>query len=81
MKLRRSSGFWAFGAQNVNGAAEQTAQVAKLKVALGENDAGKMAILKAVAERHGAAGKEELRRLASGEASDEERLHVPIIFD
>ena len=44
---------WAFGAQNVYGAAVQSAQVAKLIVALGENDAGMMAILKAVAERHG----------------------------
>ena len=43
-------------------------------VALGENDAGKMVILKAVAERRGVFGKEEFRRLASGEASDEERL-------
>ena len=61
-------GCWAFGAQNVNGAIEQNAQFAKLIGALGENDVGKMAILKAVAERHDVFGTEALRMLASGEA-------------
>ena len=45
-------------------------------MARGENDAGKMAILKAVAERHSVVGMEKLRGLASGEAPDEERLCV-----
>ena len=55
----------------------ENVQVAKLIVALGENEAGKMAILKAIAERHGVVDKEALRKLASGEDSDEERLRVP----
>ena len=70
-------GCWAFGALSIDGAAEQNDQVAKLIEALGENDAGKMAILKAVSERHGVVDKEKLRRLASDEASDGERLHIP----
>ena len=45
-------------------------------VALGENDAGKMAILKAVAERRGVVDEEKLKRLASGDASDDGRLRV-----
>ena len=54
----RGSPEWAFVAQSVDGPPEQNAQVAKLIVALGGNDAGKMAILKAVAERHGVVDKE-----------------------
>jgi hypothetical protein len=55
----------------------ENAQVAKLIVALGDSDSGKMAILKAIAERHGVVDDESLRKLASGEAPDSDRLHVP----
>ena len=37
-------------------------------MALGDSESGKMAILKAIAERHGVADDETLRKLASGEA-------------
>ena len=36
-----------------------------------------MAILKAIAESHGVVDDETLRKLASGEAPDSDRLHVP----
>ena len=70
-------GCWASGSQNIDGAAGQNAQVAKLIVALGGNDAGKMAIQKAVAERHGVVDEEKLKTLALDEASLEERLRIP----
>ena len=68
---------WSFGVQNDSGAVDQNTQVARLTVALGENDVGKMAILKAVAECHGVVDEKKLKRLASGESSPEERLRVP----
>ena len=63
-----------FGAQHID---NENVQVDKLIVALGENEAGKIATLKAIAERRGVVDKEVPRKLAFGEASDEERLHVP----
>ena len=66
-----------FGAQNNSGAVDQSAQVARLIVALGENDSGKMAILKAVAKRHSISDEKELERLVSGKILLEDRLRVP----
>jgi hypothetical protein len=53
------------------------AQVARLIVALGENDKGRMAILKAVAERQGIEEETALQDLISGRAKPEDRLRVP----
>jgi len=56
---------------------DSNVQVAKLIVALGENDKGRMAILKAVAERQGIVGETALQELISGRAKPEDRLRVP----
>ena len=66
-------GCFAFGAQTID---NENVQVAKLCRA-GGDEAGKMAIRKAIAERHGVIDKEAPRKLASGEVSDEERPRVP----
>ena len=50
-------GCCGFSGQHDGHLETQNAQVAKLIVALGENDEGKMAILKAIAERQGITGK------------------------
>ena len=57
--------------------ADQNTQIAKLIVALGEGGEGRMAILKAVAERQGVVGEKALQRLVSGKARPDERLRVP----
>ena len=56
---------------------DQNAQVARLIVALGENDGGKMAILRAIAERQGVTEESALQKLVSGRAHPDERLKVP----
>ena len=65
------------GSSSVGDATDQNSQVARLIVARGENDAGKMAILKAVAEHHGVIEDKMTERLASGRALPEELLRVP----
>ena len=68
---------WSFADSNEGSVESQNAQVAKLIVALGENDEGRMAILRAVAERQGIVGEKALQRLIGGKARPEERLKVP----
>ena len=50
---RKQSSCWAFGTSHTDPATEHNEQVAKLIGALGGSTAGRRAILKAVAERHG----------------------------
>ena len=70
------SSCWAFNDPvDESGLGGQDMQVARLIVALGEDDSGRRAILRAIAENQGITFERELDRLA--DVSADERLLVP----
>ena len=58
------------------GSGEQNVQVARIIVALGEDNSGRRAILLAIADKQGITSDYELGRLADGCA--DERLRIPV---
>ena len=74
------SSCWAFSDPvDESGLGGQNVQVARLIVALSEDDPGRRAILRTIAEKQGITSEHELDRLADGSA--DERLRVPAHFE
>jgi hypothetical protein len=74
----KTSACWSFGDPGeASGVQAHNAQVAKLIVALGDESAGRRAIIQAVATKLGVTDPKTIERLANGTAHREELLNVP----
>ena len=69
---------WSFGSTSHDCDSDvHNTQVVRLIAAMGENDSGRRAVLRAIAERQGISADHDLDMLANGEAPSDMLLRVP----